>query len=333
MSNMSLLNYLSFEKRKINYHPSIILVILMGTFFFIGEYVGDIRLALIAGLSPLVIVYFSNNVEIRDRLLMNSFCLLGFTLAYFIGAYFSFNTLYLALALGIYSTLLSYISSFFNLNPPKYFLFIMIATISSASPYNQKLIIFNTFIFLLGGILSILFAYAYYGIVFKNEKKTKVSILTLKENRLSLKKSLLIGTMIFSIYFFGKLLNLPSVHWIAISFTAILQVNSRELLIKKGVQRIFGTILGGIVTLFLFPVNMNYYVSLLLILILQFTLEIFMQKNYLVAVIFITPLTILMTDLSRGYSNNIVEIAFYRLICIIIGSVLALGIGIVTLKE
>ncbi|MGL5202361.1 MAG: FUSC family protein [Cetobacterium sp.] len=325
--------YLSFEKRKINYHPSIILVILMGSFFFIGEYFGDVKLSLIAGLSPLVTIYFPSNFRFKSGFFINIFCLFGFVLAYFIGVFFSFNILYLALALGIFSTIICYTSSFLDLNPPKYFLFIMIASISAAAPYNENTIAFNCLLFLFTAILSVLFAYTYYRLILKIKSGVKISILGDSSNRVSLKKSLIVGMIIFSIYYFGKKIGLPSVHWIAISFTTISQASSRELVIKKGIQRMLGTFLGGLMILALFPINKNYYISLVLILILQFILEIFMQKNYLIAAMFFTPLTIIMADLSRGYSNNIIEIAFFRFICIIIGSLIGLGVGILTIKR
>ena len=53
-----------------------------------------------------------------------------------------------------------------------------------------------------------------------------------------------------------------------------------------------------------FVVSKKIWIICLVIVILQFILEILVPRNYAVAVIFITPLTILLTEASNPLINN-----------------------------
>ena len=102
----------------------------------------------------------------------------------------------------------------------------------------------------------------------------------------------------------GFLLKINNPYWISVSCLAVMQGATKSHIWQRVIQRIIGTFIGlGLCWIILLLVK-KIWIICLVIVILQFILEILVPRNYAVAVIFITPLTILLTEASNPLINN-----------------------------
>ena len=92
-------------------------------------------------------------------------------------------------------------------------------------------------------------------------------------------------------------------------------------------HRILGTFVGiGFTWLILF-FNPEKIFIILIITVLQFLIEFFVIRNYGLAVIFITPLTILLVEAASEVHHDVETLMYARLLDTIIGSLLGLTAG------
>jgi uncharacterized membrane protein YccC len=91
----------------------------------------------------------------------------------------------------------------------------------------------------------------------------------------------------------------------------------------RNVHRIMGTVIGMGVAWWLFSWQPNYWHLAFCMLLFQFLIEMLIVKNYGAAVIFITPLTVIMAEFTRADMATEVLLQ-HRLIDISIGSVIGI---------
>lgn len=133
----------------------------------------------------------------------------------------------------------------------------------------------------------------------------------------------LVAFFITLAYVLAVFLALPNALWVPISCAAILQGATYRMIWHRNVHRIVGTALGMGVAWLLFSMHPNYWVLALSMMLFQFLVETIIVRNYGAAVIFITPLTVIMAEITSA--NMATEVLLYhRLVDISLGS--AIGI-------
>ncbi len=92
-------------------------------------------------------------------------------------------------------------------------------------------------------------------------------------------------------------------YWVIIAVIAILQAgHGRRLSAVRGVQRVLGTILGVLVFELIAFANPTGIWIVLIIMLLQFATEVVVTRNYVLALIFITPLAL--SNSTIGHMGN-----------------------------
>lgn len=87
-------------------------------------------------------------------------------------------------------------------------------------------------------------------------------------------------------------------YWAMVAALAPMTGATRRLQLERGVHRIVGT-LGGIgVSVFLLAFTFSSWFKVLLVVLMQFLAEMFVARNYSIALLFVTPLALLMTQLA-----------------------------------
>ena len=133
----------------------------------------------------------------------------------------------------------------------------------------------------------------------------------------------MVASFISFSYLVAVLLELPNALWVPISCAAILQGATYRMIWHRNIHRIVGTAIGMGVAWWLFSLQPNYWVLALSMIFFQFVVELLIVKNYGAAVIFITPLTVIMAEFTSANMSTAVLLE-HRLIDISIGS--AIGI-------
>lgn len=113
-------------------------------------------------------------------------------------------------------------------------------------------------------------------------------------------------------------------YWIPISCAAVMQGSSSKHTWTRGIQRIVGTLVGLGVTWLIAYTNPTPLFMVISITLLQIIVEFLVVRNYAIAVVFITILTIFLAETGRQLSENTEQIFLARMFDILIGSIIGM---------
>lgn len=315
-----------FKKSERKWHLPLVVTICICFPILLGILLDRTDYGMIAGLSGFVILYMPNKSVVR-RMITLMACSFGFILAYTVGVCFSFNPFISSIALGIFSAFTYRTSRYFILKAPGNFFFIMIASIASCLPFDIKEIPVRVGLMALGTIFACLVALFYSLYITKKSNIKSSTIEVVLDSSTPKTESFIVGFFMFLSLFIGKIFNMDNPYWLPISTAAVIQGATLYHVYSKSYHRIIGTIVGLGVAWILLSFNFNIYWTFLWIIILQYAVETFIVRNYALTMVFITPLTILLTDFNSYLRLSISELIFARFIDIVIGSCLGVLAG------
>ncbi|VXB36962.1 conserved membrane hypothetical protein [Microbacterium sp. 8M] len=120
-------------------------------------------------------------------------------------------------------------------------------------------------------------------------------------------------------------------YWTVCAGIAVIGVNvGRRVAFIRGSQRFFGTLVGAGMFALLGSVPIPSFVLPFLLAGLQFAVEIFVVRNYALALVFITPLVLFIISSAAGVSGGLPwDLIMERVVDTLIGAVLGAATGIV----
>jgi uncharacterized membrane protein YccC len=131
----------------------------------------------------------------------------------------------------------------------------------------------------------------------------------------------------------GLLVDPDRAYWIVGAAIAVVGVAAdRRAAFIRGLHRMIGTILGVGVYLLLAPLPIPALWLALLLGGLQFTIELFVVRNYALALVFITPLVLLLTGAATGAVDT-VAVATERVVDTLAGAVLGAVSGLLHARD
>jgi len=186
-------------------------------------------------------------------------------------------------------------------------------------PHNPELIPKRIGIFTIGTVSACLICLIYS--VLNSKKQTKKSLTTFHINPyVNLVESFIIGICMLISVFIGKFFNLDYPYWIPISSLAVLQGVNRYHIWKRGLHRIIGTIIGLGIAWVIFSFVTSSLLICVCIIALQIIVEMLITRHYALAVMFLTPMGILLAETGSSTSLNPDYLLKMRLLEILIGS-------------
>jgi uncharacterized membrane protein YccC len=124
----------------------------------------------------------------------------------------------------------------------------------------------------------------------------------------------------------GHLLRVGQPYWIALTVSAVLQGSTLVTSLRRGIERTAGTLVGVFIAAGLAALEPAAGVIVAFILVLQLLIESVIATSYAVAVAFITPLTLLLSDL--GHPGSITDVLLGgRIVDTLIGAALGIAAG------
>ncbi|WP_235008261.1 FUSC family protein [Microbacterium timonense] len=131
----------------------------------------------------------------------------------------------------------------------------------------------------------------------------------------------------------GLLLDPDRAYWIVGAAVAVVGVAAdRRAAYARGVHRMIGTVLGAALYLLLAPLPIPALWLALLLGVLQFTIELVVVRNYALALVFITPLVLLLTGAATGAVDT-VAVATERVVDTLAGAALGALSGVLHARE
>lgn len=317
---------LEIKETERKWHFPFLAALCIGSCLFIGYFTGKPNYGALASLGALTILYFTS-APMAQRMIHLAVCAVGIIFSFAVSSFFGFNIYFASLAVAVISFLAHFISSYFKIPPPGNFFFIMVAAMAGTYPFDPELIPARVGLVAMGAVLSCSLAFLYSVFVEKSEMVTVPRRTFNKRRYTKFVESTIIGFFMAMTLIIGHLLAFKNTYWISIATVAIMQGRNFEHVRQRNMHRILGTFIGiGLVWLMLL-FNPDKITMIITITVLQFIIEFLVVRNYGLAVIFITPLTILLAETASDAHHNVEILMQARLIDTIIGSLLGLAAG------
>ncbi|NSN13116.1 FUSC family protein, partial [Enterococcus faecalis] len=128
----------------------------------------------------------------------------------------------------------------------------------------------------------------------------------------SLLDALHYAAILFLAAYLSQSLHLVNAYWMTFTCAAILQGENLHSVMQRNVQRILGTSLGLLLSAILLMIPFTPLQTIGIISILYSAFEGFINRNYAIASFFITPMSLLLSNLAR--QQVISNLLNYRLV-------------------
>lgn len=311
------------------WHIALIAALGMGFPLLVGWYLGNMRYGLTASMSGLVILYLPAQGSFTDRILTLLVCSFGFMASYAFGLFFSVNPYLSILGIAAFTFVVHWITLHYKTLPPRSFFFILLAALAICQPFDFAGIPTKLGLVGLGTMFSCIVGLIYTFILYKKGhpsfNDTSTPALKKNDNADSV-EAVILAIFIATSLAIGRFLHWDNPYWITISCAAVMQGASLTHIWQRSFQRILGTFVGLGLCWLIISASQNLLFYCIAIISLQFIVELLITRHYALAVIFITPMTILLAEAANPLINNPNELISLRFSEIVIGSLLgALG--------
>lgn len=299
----------------------------VGVPLFIGYAFSHLTEGLLACLAGLVILYLPMQGSFSNRVMRMSIYSVGFVVSFSIGICFSFHPWISVVVFGFFSMLVHGIALYFQLKPPRSFFFIMLCAMASSLPNQPALIGEKIGIVSLGALFATLVALVFsYVSTRKTQSVSEKPILNftwIGQGR----EAVYLGIFMAVTLWIGIEFKFPNPYWVPISCLAVLQGVNLHHVWRRAIHRIFGTFIGLGLCWLILVWNPSTLFLCCIIVLLQFTIEFFIVRNYGLAVLFITPMTFLLAETANPVIYHPTELIAARFNEIALGSLIGAFAG------
>lgn len=325
-------SFFTLNKTNRQWHLPIVAGLSVGIPLLLGWWLNNLEAGKLGSLAGLSILYIQSN-QLIERMTILMICCFGIMVSFTVGLLFSFN-LYLApFALAFLSFAVHY--SLYKLNltrPPGNFFFIMLASMAICTPFDLASIPQKVGYVAMGTIFTCALALIYSLLTLKQTSEIQVKFPRKKEYT-NIVESLSFGFFMGASLAVAFLLKLDNPYWIPISALAVMQGSSSKHIGLRASQRIIGTLAGLGITWLISFANPDALFIVISIVFLQIIVEFLVVRNYALAVIFITVLTIFLAEAGGDLSADTNQVFTARFIDILIGSTIGIIGGWVLFHE
>lgn len=284
-----------------------------------GAYFDKMQYSMVVGLGALVFLY-TTHTPIYHRMIVLMASSFGMIISFMLGAISHFNATLIGLVLGMIASLGAAICRYYQLNAPGNFFFIMVATLGAYMPFEiEKLPLYTGFV-AIGSMFACVVAFIYSLVTLKKVQIKPIIAHEYKGFSEVITDPFIIGAFVGTSVFCADILGLDKPYWVPISCLAVMQGMTLLGTWTRHLHRVVGTFIGLGVTWMFFKLDLNNYELALIMLGLNFIIEYFIVRNYAIAAIFITPLTIFLAETSGVLVDNENSLIIARLVDIVLGS-------------
>ncbi|TDO99450.1 FUSC family protein [Marinomonas balearica] len=319
----------SINKIKRPWHLPLVAAFCVGLPAMIGAALEQFPQGMLASLGAMVVLYMPQT-RTAHRIVTLSLCCFGFIFCFMVGSLSTVVSWLPPFALSLTLFLVVVMSRYYRLPPPGSFFFVVVTTISIALPFDLPSLPNNIGLLAIGGMTSCIVCFIYSLMTGANAlPKTDVQ-LDERVNAIVL-EALFVSCFVGGSYGLALALALNNPYWVPISCAAILQGATFRQIWHRNVHRILGTLVGMLLVSAIFFFQPNAWVLAFLIFVLQFIIELLIVKNYGYAVIFITPLTVIMAEVTNAQISPVLLLES-RIFDIVLGSAIGFVGGAIFFK-
>lgn len=308
---------LSLNKVARPWHLPLVTGFVIGLPAIFGALTNTFGEALLSSLGAMVFLYMSGD-RTASRMLTMSLCAFGFMACLTLATLSTVLPWLPPFALTAIAFLVILITRYYRLPPPGSFFFILASCVALAMPFDLGAVSNRVGLIALGGMWAVLAAFVY-SVVTQAHKAEPQEITVDPQVNALIIEAALTSSVLGASYGFALWIGMNNPYWVPISCAAIMQGATFRMVWHRNVHRVVGTTLGMLLAALLFSFDPSPLVLALCICAFQAIVDYLIVKNYGFAVIFITPLTVIMAEMtSLGMSASL--LLEYRFIDIVLGS-------------
>lgn len=248
-------------------------------------------------------------------------CGFGFILSYTVGSIFSFGYFLPPLMLAIYTFGIHY--SLYQLNltkPPGNFFFVMITAMAIATPKPVETMASGIGNLALGVIIACTIGLLYSLFTLRRKVGRENAVVFQQNKYTNITESIIFGATVGTSLLVAKVLQMENPYWVPISCMAVMQGISTSHVWERAMHRVLGTIIGLGLTWLVLLFPLNVWQVCFCIIALQTIVEFFVVRNYGLAAIFISMLTVFLAEPNIALTQHSSSLISARLIDTLIGS-------------
>lgn len=310
---------LSLSDRKRPLVFLLVAAVAMSSPLFVGVLLDNLRMGVIGCMGGFSVLYMRRTTLIhRTRnMLVSAFTL---TLSFGVGILCSYDPTLSALSLAINTLLVTIVVRRINVLPPGSFFFILVACIARAMPYDSSLLWERMAAFLCGSAMSVTIGFIYS--VFRPNRSGEDYKTQSEKTRWSvaLWTSLIISLVIGGGFYLVLSLEVRSPYWVPISSIAILQGIGLRHIWQRMFHRLVGTFVGLGLAGVILSLPLDPWGTAIVVFVLGFFIEALVTRNYALAVVFITPLTLIFAEIN-SHSESVGHLMLVRFVDTLVGSI------------
>ena len=261
----------------------------------VGAYFGRLDYGLVSSLGGLVFLYLPST-PLSHRMVALMASAFGMMACYTLGVISHFSQPLMMPVLAFTAILVSMVCRFYRLSPPGAVFFVMAASIGAYSPVEILQVPLKVGLLTMGCLLACLIGFFYSLRILRLRAPNPVTPLPPANFDFVVFDSVVIGGFVGISLAVAQALHLERAYWVPISCLAVIQSLSLRAAWNRQVHRIAGTGLGLLLAWVLLLLPLDKWTICLMVMALTFIIETTVVRHYGFAVIFITPLTILLAD-------------------------------------
>lgn len=261
----------------------------------VGAWFGRMDYGLISTLGGLVFLY-TPDTPLYHRMVSLMACAFAMTACYALGVMSHFVAPLIVPALVIIATLVTMVARFYALGAPGSLFFVMAAAIGAYTPTPVLQVPLVVGLLFLGALLACLIAFLYSLVALRVRAPRPVPPLPAPTFDHVILDSIVIGAFVGISLALAQLFQLERPYWVPVSCLAVIQGASLRAVWNRQLHRVLGTGIGLLVSWALLLLPLNPWSIALTMMALSFIIEVAVVRHYGFAVVFITPLTILLAE-------------------------------------
>ncbi len=279
----------------------------------VGAATDHLGYGLVASLGGMVFLYLPGT-PLHHRMVTLMACAFGVIACYTLGLVCHFIPLAMTPLLALITMLVTMVVRFYRLGPPGAMFFVMAASIAAFTPASVEDAPMRVGLITLGCLQAALIAFIYSLVHLRVRAPLPVEPLPAPTFDFVIFDSIVIGASVGLSLAIAQALQMPRAYWVPISCLAVVQGVSLRAVWNRQVHRIAGTGIGLGLAWALIAMPLDPWSIAVLIIVLSFIIETLVVRHYGFAVVFITPVTILLAEaatLGSEPAGAIIESRFF----------------------
>lgn len=319
---------ITFNHHTRPWHMPIMAAISVSFPIFLAAYLGQLPYGLTASLGAMVFLNLPYQGSFLFRMMQILACSFGFVACFSLGVMTHLLPILTLPFIGFVSFWVALFTRYYRLSPPAGVFMIMSASIGLFIPIESMQIPFYVGLIALGCLFSGMIA-CLYTLITMYQKHDFIAVKPFYYHDDMLVDSTVVALTMVLATATALALDMPRPYWVTASCFVIITGMTFRSMWTKQIQRIIGTAFGMITAWCLLSLNLNPWGIAIAIMLLVATIETLIVRNYALAIIFVTPMTLLIAESGQHANGEHLPIILARFWDTLVGCTIGVIGGLV----